>query len=335
MQDMKTLALALFLLASPALAQPQQPPLVVTAPARPHTFKETLEALGTLRANESVTLTAKVTEQVQSIHFDSGQTVKAGDTLVELTEAEESAQLAAARAGLAEAEQQYARVADLVKGGNVSKSQLDTRTAARDSARARVEEIEARLADRLIKAPFGGIVGLRRISPGQLVQPGEALLTLDDISRLKLDFTVPDVALGKLQPGQKVTAATPAFAGQAFTGQVTAVDSRIDPATRAVTVRALLDNPDLKLRPGMLMQVAVTVREQPGLAVQEQAIVPEGTKSFVFGVANGKAARREVVTGLREPGLVEIKEGLQPGEAVITEGTMRARDGQAVSIKGK
>jgi membrane fusion protein, multidrug efflux system len=323
---------------SPAHAQTTPPPgrpapQVVAAPVRLHSFSERLEALGTARANESVTVTSKVSEKISRIDFTDGALVQEGAVLAELTSVEESAQLAEAYAALRDARQQYDRVVPLVQNGSLSKARLDGQQAVLDGARARVAAIEARLSDRLIKAPFAGIVGLRRISPGTLVQPGDAIVTLDDSNPIKLDFTVPETQLALLAPGQTVTARSAAFSQQAFAGRVVTLDTRVDPVTRAVTVRALIDNPDHHLRPGMLMTVTVTGQERQSLGIPEEALIPEGQQQFVYIInQDNTVARRQVQIGTREPGVVEIRKGLKAGERVVTEGTMKVRPGQAVRV---
>lgn len=306
---------------------------VVVATVAPAPFADTIEAVGTANANESVELTAKVTETVGALNFADGQKVEAGYAVAELTSSEQSADLAAARAELAEARQQYDRAQDLFSRGSGTRAQLQAATAARDSAAARVNALESRLSDRLIKAPFGGVLGLRRVSVGTLVRPGDVITTLDDISVIKLDFTVPETFVATIAAGQTVRAQAAAFPGRVFEGQVQAVDSRVDPVTRAVTVRAELPNPDSALKPGMLMTVSLIKNARTALAVPETSLVPMDGKQYVFVVKDDLTAdRREVKIGAREPGVVEILGGLQSGERVVSEGTMRVVPGGPVEI---
>lgn len=333
LMNLRIACLAVTLVASSAqAAEPSRPlPQVIVAPVTEHTFSERLEALGTARANESVTITSKIAEKVAALHFTDGAVVEKGAILAELTSAEESAQLAEARATLADAEKQYARILPLVDGGSLSKARLDAQTAVRDGARARVEALEARLADLLIKAPFSGVVGLRRISPGTLVQPGDPIVTLDDIDTIKLDFTVPETRLADLAPGQAIAAQSVAFRARTFKGRIEMLDSRVDPITRAVTVRALIENPERLLRPGMLLAVTVTGKARTALRIPEEALVPEGPQQYVYTIdGDDTVVRRPVQIGLREPGFVEVQGGLRAGEQVITEGTIKVRPGQKV-----
>ena len=181
----------------------------------------------------------------------------------------------------------------------------------------------------MIRAPFSGRVGLRRVSVGTLISPGDVITTLDDTSVIKLDFSVPENFLSTLREGLAVRATAPAFPGRTFTGKVASIDSRVDMNTRAVTVRALLANEDGALKPGMFLNVALANDERESLFIPEQALTPEAERQFVFVVADGKAQRREVRIGARRPGSVEVLAGLTAGEQVIVEGTQKVRDGVA------
>jgi len=298
-------------------------------------FAEKIEAIGTAKSRESVTITAKTADTVAAINFTEGQQVEAGTILIEMASAQQAADLAAARAALAEAEKAYNRAADLVAKGISARASLDTATAERDAARGRLQAIEARLADTLIKAPFAGVIGLRNVSIGSYVRPGDVITTLDDISVLNGDFTVPERYLGVLKPGLQLKVEVAAYPDEVFSGQVASVDTRIDPATRAVTVRAELANKDGRLFPGMLMSVSVLVSERDALAVPESALIAQGDKRFVFRIdAETKAQRVEIKTGLILPGQVEVLEGLAEGDRIVTQGTNKVIPGQPVVIDG-
>ena len=314
-------------------AAEEKPPTVFVAEVRVEPFVDRIEALGTLKANESVVLTATVAETVRAIHFDDGERVPAGKVLVEMTGAEERALLAEAQATLAEADRQYQRVKSLTEQGTASKSLLDERRREWETARARADAIESRLADRLIKAPFAGVVGLRNLSLGALVAPGDLITTLDDDSVMKLEFAVPSPFLPVLRPGLAVHATARAFGERRFEGEVSAVDSRVDPITRAVLVRALIPNPEQLLKPGLLMQVTLLKNPRQALVIPEAALMPLADRQFVLVVdAENKVGRREVRIGARRPGEVEVLEGLAAGERVVTDGTVKVRDGQTVTI---
>lgn len=310
-------------------------PRVIVAEAVSDRFADRIEALGTLKAKESVDLTTSVTETVTAIHFDDGNRVEAGTILVEMTNAEEHALLEEARANLAEAAQQYERLKSLAAQGTAAKSLLDERRRDWDGAKARLAAIESRLADRLIRAPFTGVLGLRNISLGALVEPGDLVATLDDDSVMKLEFPVASRYLPVLRPGLSVVADAPAFGPKEFQGTIKSIASRVDPVTRSIEVRALLPNPTRTLKPGVLMRVVLLSSPREAVVIPEQALLPLGASQYVLVVAasdGNKVSRREVRIGGRRPGEVEVLEGLKAGEIVITEGSQKVRPGQTVEI---
>lgn len=297
-------------------------------------FVDRIEAVGTGYARESVVISANVTERVKALHFHDGQSVTKGQVLAELSLSEESADLAQARARLKEAELQLERVRQLAERGFATRASLDQRTAERDAAAATVQSIQARIEDRIIRAPFSGIAGLRNVSPGLIVTAGTPLVEISDISTIKLDFTIPEAYLSQVDVGQEVEARVSAFDNEMFSGRITAIDPQVDPVTRAVKVRALIDNPRLKLRPGMLMTVGIIRKQREALSVPELAIVAEGREKFVYVVnPDGKTvSRTRILTGERQPGYVEVTAGLQPGDLVVSEGVVKLRDGAPVKI---
>lgn len=332
--------LALFLLAAcsrggPPTQDTAAPPVVTAGTVTTARWQDSIEALGTAQARESITLTAKVTEKVTRVNFEDGDTVEAGQVLVDLSGRAEVAELEAARATHAEAGKQYDRLVELAARGVVPRSQLDSQLATRDAAKARADAIRAALADRVISAPFAGVLGFRQVSPGALVTPGTVITTLDAIDTLKLDFPVPEAHFGHLEAGFEVVARSPAFPGEAFHGTVTAVGSRIDPASRAVTVRAVLDNPGLRLRPGMLLSVQLLQPPREALVVPEIAVVQVGGQSFLWKLDDDdRVSQIEVELGARRPGEVEVRRGMAAGERIVVEGTVKLREGMSVRIAG-
>ena len=307
---------------------------MIVAEVRADRFVDRVEALGTLKANESVSVTANVTETVSAIHFDDGQRVEAGRVLVEMTSAEEHALLDEGRVRVAEFDRQYERIKSLVAQRSASESLLDERKRDLDTARALLVAIESRLADRLIKAPFAGVLGLRNISPGTLVEPGNLITTLDDDTVMKLDFAVPSVFLTDLKPGLGIAAKARAYGGRSFEGEIHSIDSRVDPVTRSIQVRALIPNPDRTLRPGVLMQVELLRNPRESLVVPESALLHQGQDHFVILVGEGNVAeRRQVRIGTRRPGEVEVVDGLTAGERVVTHGNDKVRPGQEIAIQ--
>lgn len=312
--------------------QGRPPVLVELWEAKPSTVYERLESIGTLLGNESVTITAKVTEQVQSIRFADGQMVKAGDVLVELVDTEQLALLDEADANLREAMLQLERLRKL--GSDISTgAQIDVAEAKVAAGRARLEAIGAQIEDRQIRAPFDGQLGFRRVSLGALVTPGTVITELDDISRMKLDFSVPETHLTLVQVGNTVDATSPAFPGEYFTGEVVSIGSRVDPVTRAITVRAMVDNSELRLRPGMLMEVELTAGEREALVVPDQALIQVSGSSMVYVVDDeSRAQRRSVEIGKRVQGGVVVRSGLSPGDRVVVNGQFNLRPDSPVKL---
>ena len=314
----------------------QEVPVVTVEPVRRERFSETIEAIGTAQANESVTLTAKVTDTVSAVLFDDGDYVEAGQILVQLTNREDEALLAEARANLEDARAQLRRVEELAEQGLAPLSELDVARNRDAAAKARLDSILARLADRLIRAPFSGVLGFRQVSPGTLVQPNTPITTLDDISTIKLDFTVPETFLGDVRPGATVIARSVSYPGRDFEGVVRTVSSRVDPVTRAVAVRAHIPNDDGALRPGMLLTVQLASRERVTLVVPEGAVFQIQDRAYVFAVDGERIARqRQVRLGARRFGIVEILDGLDEGELVVSEGIVKLRDGSRVRFSSE
>lgn len=326
---------------TPAMAQmkgPQGPTPVIVSKVYTEDFVDQVEAIGTLRANETITVASTVTETVTAINFTDGQRVVKGDVLVEMTDNEEKALLDQQKALVNEAQKQLERARGLAKSGAVSASILEERQRDATSARAGLAALASRLDDHIIVAPFDGVVGLRNISVGALLQPATVITTLDDDSVMKLDFSVPSVFLQTLKVGTEIVAKASGFEGE-FKGEVSAIDSQIDEATRSVIVRAIIPNPDGALKPGLLMTVNLLKNPRKAVGIPENAIIPEGRKHFVFVVDATKTPpvteKREVVIGTRKPGEVEIIEHLKEGETVVTQGTMMVKDGGAVKISAE
>lgn len=308
--------------------------LVETVAAFKTELIEELEAIGTAQANESVMLTSKVTDTVRKINFDDGDLVDQGDILVELTNSEETAQLAEAQATFDEASRQYNRLKNLINQRLASETQLDTEKVRMQTAQARLEGIVARLDDRLIRAPFSGTLGFRNISAGSLVTPSTTVTTLDDISVIKLDFSIPENFLATLRPGQKIFASSAAYPSTSFSGVVTTINSRVNPVTRAVTVRALLKNETKLLRPGMLLTVKLELSRGDALVIPEQAVVPIQDRQYAYTIDDkGLAKRVEITIGRRRPGIVEILSGVSQGDTIITTGVIKINTGSKVIDK--
>ena len=307
--------------------------LVDAAPAVVRPLADVVEAIGTTRANESVTITAKVTDIIRHIRFDDGAFATRGDVLVELTNEEQTALLAEAEANVADARTQHERLRNLLTQGSVPVSDVDEAQARLAATTARYQALLVRLDDRLIRAPFSGVLGFRQVSAGTLITPGTAITTLDDIATIKLDFSVPEVHLGDMQPGLPLTAHSAAFPDHSFPATVQTVASRVDAVTRAVQVRALIDNAALLLRPGMLMTVRLVTASRDALMVPETALLQRGDDTFVYALSEDlRASQTSIDLGVRRDGWAEARTGLVAGQQVITEGVIKVRDGARVRL---
>lgn len=311
-----------------------RPPMPVTAytvVAQP--FNDEVQALGTLRAWESVDITASVSQIIESLEFGDGQQVEQGTLLALLRQSAEQASRRELQATLTDAEREVRRLENLARQNQVAQNELDRARTLVAVTRHRIEEVESRIADRTIVAPFAGTLGLRQVSEGALVTAGQRLTTLDDLSRMRLDFTIPEQDLGFLRVGQTVAAQTPAFT-EAYTGTVTALDSRVDPVARSITARAELVNPEQRLRPGMLMEVVISGPERQALLVPEESLQSRSTQHFVWRLdaAAEQAVRSEVIIGGRLPGWVEIVAGLEAGDQVVRDGVGRL-SGESAGVR--
>ncbi|MGF1735539.1 efflux RND transporter periplasmic adaptor subunit [Photobacterium satsumensis] len=309
-------------------------PTVVVAEVQKKVVRREVEALGTVKSRESVVLTAKVTEKVERVLFEDGQFISAGQLLVTLHADEQQAKVRAAKANLKEQRREYKRIEGLVKRNTIARSELDAIYTDIEVAKAVLAQIEAELAARYIHAPFSGVLGFRQISPGALLTPGAVITTLDDIATVKLDFSIPEAFLGLVAQGAVIEASAAAYPDEIFRGQVASIDSRINPQTRAMVVRADIANRDLRLRPGMLMTLSLIVGEHQGLVVPEEALVSRQQQHFLFVVGEeGIVEQREVELGFRRRGEAEVLVGIEEGERVITRGIQRVRPGQKVEIR--
>lgn len=298
------------------------------------TISDSVESLGTAMANESVDITANVTETISEIDFSDGQEVTKGDVIARLSQQEEAAQLAAAQARQKENRRELDRLNTLLKNKAAAQREYDERLTLIEVTKQEVEAIDARIADRTLRAPFDGVLGIRRVSVGALVQPGELITTIDDLSSIKLDFTVPSIYLSSLKVGTPIEAKAAGFENRVFRGEVASVNSRIDPVTRSVLVRALIPNEDATLKPGLLMQVTLLKDERQALVVPEESTIQRDNRHFVLVIGDdGAAEERQVQTGVRQPGMLEITDGLAAGEKVVTRGMGTVRAGQKVEIQ--
>lgn len=291
-----------------------------------------IEALGTANANESVTITAQQAEVIKQIAFDDGDFVSAEQMLVQLDDQEERSRVNELEVNLVEARRQLVRLKNLRKESATSEQLLDEQEARVKALEAQLQVARYQVNDLRINAPFAGKLGIRQVSLGSLVQPGDVITTLDDISAIKVDFSVAENHLASLSKGQRVIASSVAYPNEEFIGEISSIGSRVDSVTRSVLVRAIINNEDGKLRPGMLLQILLEKQVLQALVIPEKALVPQEDKQFVYIVDNGVVSQKEVTIGARRPGKVQIIDGLSPGQNVIVEGTLRVRDKSKVRV---
>lgn len=297
-------------------------------------FRETVEAVGTTVASQSVEIVALAPGRVERIAFSGGDQVAAGDVLLELDSRVEKAAVKEAEANLAEARAAFQRAQDLYERKVNSEAALEQARAAFLRAEAALSRTREDLDNRTIRAPFAGIVGLKQVETGARIDSNTVITTLDDISEVEVEFSVPELFFARVAIGQPVLVRSDAFANRVFRGKVTAIDSRISRSARAFKVRVTVPNQDRALRTGMFVGIELVLEERTSPAVPEEAIISEGNATYIFAMEDGKARRVEVTLGLREGGFVEVLRGLEGSPRVITSGAEDLEDGAAVRTGG-
>jgi membrane fusion protein (multidrug efflux system) len=296
-------------------------------------LSEQVTAVGTLLSNEAVTVSSEIPGRLKEIHFQEGQPIEQGAPLFTLDDSVYRAQLADAEAKLKLAEQTHKRTSTLFSSKYATAQSADEAASNLAVSTAAVELARVQLEKSHITAPFSGIVGLRHVSAGEYITAGQALVNLESIDPVKADFRVPEKFLPAIRVGQTIRIRVDAFPDEIFEGKVYAIDPKLDVAGRSLLVRALVPNKEQRLRPGLFARVTVLLQlKEDALSVPEQAIVPQGDSQFVFKIVGGKAQMTKVVTGTRRDGRVEIVEGLDAGDEVITAGQLKIRDGSAVAV---
>lgn len=294
-------------------------------------IKRSLTAVGSLVSDESVTIAAEIAGRVVRVGFEEGGPVRQGSLLFELDDSLDRAELAQAQANLQLAERNDRRAAEIAARGLIAASERDEVAARLAVDRAGVQMVQARLDKMRIRAPLSGVTGLRTVGVGDYVSPGQALVNLEVLNPMKLDFRLPELALSLVQVGQPLRIEVDAWHGESFRGEVYAIDPRIADSSRSIAVRARLDNDDGRLKPGLFARVRLeTASEVQALVVPEQAIFPQGDQLFVYVIDAGKAQRRAIKVGQREPGWAEVVEGLKAGDQLITSGLQKLSSGTLV-----
>src|SRR5690606_19248555 len=295
---------------------------------------ETIAAVGTLRAAESVVLKPEVAGRIEAIHFEGGARVRKGDLLVALDASIAAAEVRQTRAELALARANHQRSVDLARQKFLSERARDEAAANLRVLEAKLELAQARLSKTSIRAPFAGVLGLRNVSPGDYVREGDDLVTLEDVSQMKVDLRLPERYLGQLRSGQRLDVEFDAYPGRTFPATLEAIDVQVDADGRSVVARGRMPNPEGLLRSGMFAKIALTLAQREhAVMVPEEAVFAVGEEQYVFRVEQGRAERVRVRTGLRRDGRVEIVEGVRSGEQVVTAGQLKLRpDGGEVRV---
>lgn len=292
-----------------------------------------LRGIGTLQSDESVQITSEIAGRITAIPLSEGAAVNAGDIMVELDSALANAEVADAQARYNLAQGNLGRANSLAVSGNVTERARDEASTNAETTAAALELAKVRLSKHTIRAPFSGIAGIRKVSPGAYIDAGQAIVNLEKIDTLKIDFKLPEIYLAQVTTGQTIEITVDALPKRTFTGTIYAIDPHVDINGRALSIRAKLENPELVLRPGLFARIRVVGQMKRNvLVVPEAAIVPRGQDKIVYLIKNGQANEVKVVLGARNNGLVEILDGLAADAMVVTAGQQKLKDGSAVEV---
>lgn len=322
-----------------AAARQQAPPPATVAV---HTvgrspWQPELKAIGTLVSANGIDVTAEVAGVVRAIAFESGETVEAGDVLLAQDDSVERAELEGLLAEQRLARIRYQRVTRLVTDQSVSEADVDEAKAELDNTTAQVAVKRAQIAKKQVRAPFSGRLGIRLVDVGQFLEPGVAIVPLEDFDPIYVDFALPERHLARVSVGQDVTVTAEALGGERFAGHISAINPGVDVATRTLRLRATVANPRGRLRSGMFVQTAVLLEKRPQVVTIPRGAVsyaPYGDSVFVVKEQEGQltAERRQITTGAVRPKEVEVVKGLEAGERIVVAGHVKLRNGQAVEI---
>lgn len=310
-----------------------RPVPVRTAPVTRAVVLDTVEAVATSRAQQAIEIRPAASGRVEAILFEPGQRVGMGDLLVKLDAGAAQAAVDEAKALLEDAKGQFERGEQLARTRSVADARVAELRANFLAAEARLMAAAERLAERQIRAPFAGIVGLREVSVGARVDADTTITTLDSLDQLEVEFSVPEQFYAAVRVGTPITARSSVHGERIFDGSVAAIDSRIDPVARAFRVRASIPNPDLALPAGVFMVVEILLDRREALTIPEQAVVLQGRAAFAYRINGTTAERVELQLGQRSFGRIEVRSGLELGDLVATTGLQRLRDGAVVEIQ--
>ena len=319
--------------AKAAITPAEQPATVEAVPVRLDTVLTTIRAVGSLRPNEAVVISPEIAGRIARLPFVEGEKVESGDPLVELDSTILRAELDKAQSTLTLAEANRERAMTLASQGAGTLRARDESEAAYREARANLALAQARLMKMTITAPFSGMVGIRSVSVGAYVNPGDRVVELADIDPIKVDFRVPGLALPKLRPGQSIQVTVDALPGKTVDGEVYVIDPIVEANGRAVKLRARIPNPDGVLSPGLFARVRIVIdRRENAMLIPESAVFADGRSRYVYRVVDGRAVQTKVELGQRRPGQVEVRSGLDSDAVVVTAGHQQIRNGSRVTI---
>ncbi len=321
---------------APQMRGGNQPITVKTATITSATLKREVKTLGTALAYDSAKIVAATSDYLTLLNINEGQPVKKGQLLAQLNDTEEKARVNELKALLNEQKRQLARLTNLTRTQASAISLQDEQQAKVNATQAQLEALLARLSEMQIKAPFDGVLGLRQVSEGAYVSTGTVLTTLDDISVIRVEFNVSEHYIADLKLAMSLAITNVAYGQTKFVGKIKALDPRLDPVTRSIKVHGTVDNSDLRLRPGMLLNVTVELANNQVLQVPEKAIVPLQNRHYVFVVAKDNSVNQvEITLGQRIPGSIEVLSGLTEGDEVVVEGTQKLRTGMVITRVGQ
>jgi membrane fusion protein (multidrug efflux system) len=316
---------------APAAKGGSQSIAVETAAAVAVETSRDLRAIGSLLSDESVQISSEIAGRVTEIPFSEGGPVQAGDIIVKLDDALAVAEVKDAEARFSLASGNLDRANTLAKTGNVTERARDEATANSETSRAALELSRVRLAKHTIRAPFPGVAGMRKVSPGAYVTAGQSIVNLEKIDKLKINFTVPELYLADISNGQTIEISVDALPGRSFAGTIYAIDPHIDVNGRALSIRARLDNPELVLRPGLFARIKIKGPTKSNVVlIPESAVVPRGDDKIVFSIENGRAVETKVSLGQRSNGRVVVLDGIKADAVVVTAGQQKLKDGSLV-----
>ncbi|MDR0581067.1 MAG: efflux RND transporter periplasmic adaptor subunit [Holosporaceae bacterium] len=292
-----------------------------------------LKAIGTATSNEFVDITSNVTQRISSIHFNDCEYVKKGQLLVQLNVDKKIAEKKQAEINLLEQQRELHRLEVLKQKKVVPEKDYDIQKTKLLNAQAKLDEINADISDSSIVAPFDGILGIRQVSVGALLTPGSIVTTIDDIDKLKVDFTLPEKYSLLLKPNLKITAKCVAMAEKKFEGNILAIVPRISTTSRSISVRALIDNGNRLLKPGMMLKISIRLKGREAIRIPERALSSIGERHYVFWLSDSNRVKLQYVTiGERKNGFVEIEKNLKSGDRIITDGVNKLSDNELITI---